>query len=65
MLVIEVANISELREISDYHVGVRVNDKILWTGYVRGFRRAEGWVALVERVTEAIQNEPKIRGEYR
>lgn len=59
-LIVTFWNISELADISDYLVGVFVNDKRLYAGEIHGHRRADGWQALVKQFAEGIKEDEQL-----
>lgn len=62
MAVINVSNISELAEISDYNVHVNINpgryDELYTLRQIKGHRRSLGWGVLIARVAESIAELP-------
>lgn len=51
-LILVFHNVSDLAPTSDYDVVVRVNDRLIATGYVEGHRRSDGWKELVRHFLE-------------
>jgi len=52
MLIIEIVNKSNLAEVSDYEYRVRVNQREITTGKVKGHIRKDGWIPLVQMILE-------------
>jgi hypothetical protein len=59
MLIVTLLNISLLSDVSDYDYEVRVNERLLESGIIRGHRRSDGWRALVARVAEPPRDDPE------
>ena len=50
MLVIEIVNTSGLAPISNYDYRVKLNQREITSGYVKGHTRKDGWIPLVEMI---------------
>jgi hypothetical protein len=55
MLIVTFQNLSDLAEVSDYEVVVRVNHHELWRGRHTGHVRSEGWQILVRDWIEELR----------
>lgn len=50
MMTVRIINISNLHPMSDYEVGVQVNDRLIGQGIHKGDRRDNGWRKLLEKI---------------
>ena len=57
MLIVLARNITDLAEVSDYDVEVRVNKRTLWRGRVVGHERADGWTNLLRAIASEKDRE--------
>lgn len=61
MFYITAGNVSNLAEISDYEVeaGIagRNGRKPIWNGKVKGHRRADGWIVLLEQILKQAKED--------
>lgn len=56
-LIVTAVNVSGLDNVSDYVIEVRVNSRVIASGYVKGHTRADGWRALLQRIASSANVE--------
>jgi hypothetical protein len=61
MLTITLLNIGgyEFSDMADYRAIVRVNDRIIWCGKIKGHDRSLGWIRLVLRLIDIVKEHPE------
>ena len=60
-LIVVFTNKSKLADISDYNVGVFINENLLYGGEVKGHKRADGWEKLVTKFTNQLNKAKRLK----
>ena len=60
-LIVVFTNKSALADVSDYRVGVFINEHLLYSGEVKGHVRAEGWEKLVTKFTNQLNKAKRLK----
>ena len=54
MLIIKIKNVTGTFNKADYHFELWVNDTMQFVGFIKGFRRADGYAALIREAARIV-----------
>jgi hypothetical protein len=60
-LIVVFTNKSKLADVSDYNVGVFINDRQIYGGELKGHVRADGWEKLVTKFTNQLNKAKRLK----
>lgn len=54
MLIIKFKNVTGTFDLADYHFTLWVNETMQFVGFIKGFRRADGYAALMREAARIV-----------
>jgi len=54
MLIIKFKNVTGTFDLADYHFTLWINETMQFVGFIKGFRRADGYAALMREAARIV-----------
>ena len=63
MLIVKIKNVTGTFDVADYHFTLWVNETMQFVGFIKGFRRADGYAALMREAARIVAENGNPRPE--